>query len=146
MRHDSALILLYDQERRFLLQRRTVDAPIMPGCWGFFGGGLQAGETPEDAVRREAFEELNYVLSEPAYIGALDFTGMGVMGRLFAFVEALGCDKSALELREGQDWGWFGMLETEPLELVQRDRKILRAAVDFLDGSLAEAPACTMIS
>jgi len=63
MKHKVALIILYDHEKNFLLQHRTRDAAVLPDYWAFFGGGIKKGETPEDGVRREAYEELNYKLA-----------------------------------------------------------------------------------
>ncbi len=45
---------------RVFLQKRTEDAPTSPGLFGLFGGGIDAGETPEQAFLRETKEELNY--------------------------------------------------------------------------------------
>ena len=49
-----ALFVLRDAQGRVLIQLRTQDAPILPGHWGFFGGGIEKGESPEAAVRRPA--------------------------------------------------------------------------------------------
>lgn len=38
-------------------QRRTDDAPVSPGLLSFFGGHIEAGETPHDAIVREINEE-----------------------------------------------------------------------------------------
>lgn len=43
---------------RFFLQKRDMGAPTYAGYFGFFGGSIEQGETPEDAVMRETQEEL----------------------------------------------------------------------------------------
>ena len=56
-----AIAILY-RDHKFLMQLRDNIATIIyPGCWGFFGGHIEPGETPEVAVRRELQEEIGYV-------------------------------------------------------------------------------------
>ena len=59
----TALIAL-DPRGRILLQRRTDD-----GTWGLPGGLLEIGEAPEEAVAREAREELGLELGEIELFG-----------------------------------------------------------------------------
>jgi len=47
-----ALVILYDSKKRLLLQHRSDDSKVLPGYWGFFGGNIEKGETPEKAVKR----------------------------------------------------------------------------------------------
>lgn len=59
-RMEVAIAILY-REDKFLMQLRDDDPTIRyPGHWGFFGGHLEAGETPEIGVRRELLEEIGY--------------------------------------------------------------------------------------
>jgi 8-oxo-dGTP pyrophosphatase MutT (NUDIX family) len=53
--------LLVAETGRYLMQRRD-DFPSIPfpGAWSCFGGGIEPGEAPEAALRRELAEELSY--------------------------------------------------------------------------------------
>jgi 8-oxo-dGTP pyrophosphatase MutT (NUDIX family) len=54
-------IALLCQDNQFLLQLRdNIPTIVYPGCWAFFGGHLDPGETPEVAVWRELDEEIGY--------------------------------------------------------------------------------------
>lgn len=62
-RHISAGVILVDRDGRVLMQLRDDDAAIpYPGHWGITGGAAQAGETPEQAARREVLEETGLTL------------------------------------------------------------------------------------
>ncbi|MGF1496468.1 MAG: NUDIX domain-containing protein [Elainellaceae cyanobacterium] len=60
---EVAIAILY-RDNQFLMQLRD-DIPgiAYPGHWGFFGGHLDPGETPEVAMRRELLEEIGYAPS-----------------------------------------------------------------------------------
>jgi len=51
--------ILWTEDGRVLLQQRD-DRPDLryPGCWTLFGGQVEAGETPDEAIARELIEEL----------------------------------------------------------------------------------------
>ena len=60
----AAASILVDDAGRVLIAERPAHKPIMPGYWEFPGGKLEDGETPEEALRREAQEELGIHLQE----------------------------------------------------------------------------------
>jgi 8-oxo-dGTP diphosphatase len=95
-------IAILHQNNTFLLQLRD-DIPgiAYPGHWGFFGGHLDPGETPTEAIHRELLEEIGY---EPP---RLDFfcrmeTEQSIR---HVFYGPLTVSVSALQLNEGWDLG-----------------------------------------
>lgn len=132
MSYMVSLIILYDSEKRFLLQHRTPDAQLLPDYWAFFGGGLKEGETPDDAVRRETFEELNYKLKSPEFVMEKNFREGVVEGRLYIYIESFIGDKTTLKLQEGQGWGWYSETEINDLKMIERDRQIIKAVSRYL--------------
>lgn len=61
---EIAQILLFDRAGRLLIYLRD-DKPEIPfaNCWDFFGGHVEPGETPEQALVRELSEELGVELT-----------------------------------------------------------------------------------
>ncbi len=59
----------------FYLQKRSQDAARAPGMLGMFGGGLEEGESKEDALVRELREELSYLPTRHRYFSRYEFAG-----------------------------------------------------------------------
>jgi len=130
------VLILYDSAKRFLLQHRSKDARMMPDYWAFFGGQIDADETPEEAVQREAFEELGFQIKSPCFVREQEFEENKTVGQMYVFIDFFDEDKSILQLQEGQGWGWFTKEEMAPLKMCQRDRDI----ISFVDGFLERIP------
>lgn len=55
----GASIILFNQDNQVLMLRRSDN-----GCWCFPGGGIELGESTEDTVRRELYEETGLSVNE----------------------------------------------------------------------------------
>jgi len=51
-----------------LVLKRGITAPWKPNYWNFPGGGIDAGETAEDAARRECEEEISLSPTDLRYL------------------------------------------------------------------------------
>ena len=125
MARNVAIIILYDQDKKILLQHRAEDAERLPGYWAFFGGGIEAGETPEQAVKRETLEELNYTLKNPRLIMKQDFLSKDETNEKHVFVEEFDPSKK-ITLGEGQNFGWFHLSEINKLKIIDHDIEVLK--------------------
>lgn len=69
LRHRSVFILVRSTAGKVLIHRRSDDKDLWPGWWDFaVGGVVGAGESYDDAARRELFEEMG-ITAEPHPIG-----------------------------------------------------------------------------
>lgn len=122
MTKQLAGLILYGHKNRLLLQHRTDDAPTFPGCWSFFGGEVEKDETPEQAVNREALEELSYSLNDPRFWASQRFTYGEINYVSYLFLDRY--DGSELVLGEGQGMGWFLPAEAKRLPMSTLGRQV----------------------
>jgi 8-oxo-dGTP diphosphatase len=130
-----SVLILYRADGRILLQHRTKDAPTFPDYWAFFGGGIENGESPEEAVRREALEELGYSLAGPSFFKTVKISHQGNEHTIHVFVEKFGGGN--LTLGEGQAMGWFLPGDVGAMKVNDHDRSIIQAFGDTLKDRLA---------
>lgn len=109
VRRDSARVLVIDEHDRVLLfhgsDPAVSDAPLW---WFSAGGGLNDGERPEDAARREVFEETGIAVDEvvgPLWTRDTEFGFLGkhyVVHEIYflARVRAVTVDMSGCETYE----------------------------------------------
>ena len=100
---DVAVGVLIDAEGRFLLTSRPV-GKVYAGYWEFPGGKLEAGETVEQALRRELQEELGITITTARLwkIELMDYAHARVRLHFCKVWQWAG----DFEMREGQTMAW----------------------------------------
>lgn len=104
---EVALAML-ERDGRWLVQLRD-DIPgiVAPGCWGLFGGHLDPGESPDQALRRELQEEINWCAGELPFW----FSHSTPQRTAHFFRCSLPLPLDDLQLLEGQDMVLAGLEE-----------------------------------
>ena len=100
---DVAVGVLIAADGRFLLTSRP-EGKVCAGYWEFPGGKLEAGESVEQALRRELHEELGITIgaAEPWQVELVDYAHARVrlhFCKVFAWT-------GGFEMREGQQMAW----------------------------------------
>ncbi|MDQ3077081.1 MAG: NUDIX domain-containing protein [bacterium] len=100
---------------KFLLQHRDDKQGISnPNKWGLVGGGVDEGETPEEAIKRECSEEIGVIPRNITYIGQ-------TIDNKFRFYAYLDDDEvDTLRLGEGQEIRFFAPEEVLSINLTPR--------------------------
>jgi 8-oxo-dGTP pyrophosphatase MutT (NUDIX family) len=102
-------IAILPADGKFLMQLRdNIPTILYPGLWGLFGGHIEAGETPEIAVKREIMEEIGYELTDPQKFGC--YSDARIVRHVFYVPLTVNIDKLVL----GEGWD-FGLLTPEQI-------------------------------
>ena len=128
---DVSLFILYTSTGHILLQHRTNDAFRLPNYWAFFGGGIEHGESPTEALEREVLEELSYQVQNPYFLMAQKVRDENDENTKYVFVEQY--QDQPLQLGEGQAMGWFSPDETHELKMIEHDRAVVKQMRDYLN-------------
>jgi len=116
-------LVIENAEHKILLQLRDDSAAIAyPNTWGTFGGQVEQGETPLEAIVREIKEELGYDLENPEFFGNYPFEGYDI----YMFRKAdPALSMHNLAVREGQMAAFFSRQETAALNYAFNCRAIV---------------------
>ena len=122
-------VLIRHQDGEFLLMQRDPEKDVFPGCLeASAGGSALAGETPEQAARREMFEETGLEAEKLTLIGVTRKPRSRSF--VYAWLAAVDCGKDDIRLQEGETAGYqwadvpafLRMPREEPLLKIQYPR------------------------
>jgi len=120
---NAVAALVVTEDGRYLLQLRDQKPNIWyPGHWGLFGGAVDAGETPEEALCRELTEEIDYTPTTftrfTSFTFDFGFMGQGAYYRTFYEVAIPSVRLPELVLGEGREIRAFAAEEVLALTQV----------------------------
>lgn len=127
--------MLYDKDGKVLLQHRSKNAKRLPNYWGAFGGGIEEGETPEEGLRRELLEEIEYVVKNPVLLSVDKWIQEDTEMTGYDFVEKYD-ESQPIVQHEGQGYGWFTITEALQLQMVDQRRNALMKLEEYLKKSI----------
>lgn len=121
----TVVAIILNKKGEFLLQKKTLDYEWFPGEWGFFGGGMEEGETPKEAIKRELLEESGIEFNEIEFFGKETSNLKGHNFEESMFITKFEKDLSNIRLGEGAGFAFFDKTELENLNLFSGARTIL---------------------
>jgi len=121
----TTLCYIKNEGRTLLLHRVKKQNDENEGKWIGVGGKLEAGESPEDCVKREALEESGLTLASPRFRGIITFVS-DIYGTEYMFLFT--CDSFSGEIRTDCDEGllkWVNDRDIRVLPMWEGDRIFL---------------------
>ena len=94
------------------------------GWWEFPGGKIEAGESPEGALKREIMEELNSDINVDEYIDTVEFDYPEFHLSMMCYYCSL--VKGNLELKEASDAKWLDKEALDSVKWLPADIAILQ--------------------
>ncbi len=140
IRHVS-IVALRKGERILLQERRSISKRGEE--WGFFGGGIDEGERPEDALAREINEELGLRLRSFSLVGEYEHRYSDLDVHVYFFVADL--PNELYEVKEGDSAALFTIAQARELQLVEGDYPLLDMLEEYLCGG-AEKKRCRPVA
>jgi len=120
--------IIHDGGRIFATQRGYGD---FKDYWEFPGGKMEAGETPEEALKREIWEELetSIVIERPVMTVEWDYPQFHLMLHCYwCHVES-----GSLTLKEHEAARWLSRDELDSVEWLPADKDVIERIKNYND-------------
>lgn len=132
----AAVVLLKDHYGRILLQFRDDFSHVKSGGrWGYFGGEIEEGETPRQAVIREIVEEIGVPIPSSAFHPFVRILSTSQKGHQhYVFICNRPISPSEIKLAEGAGFAFLQKDQLDQFDLIP----VVRQVVDRYFASQAQ--------
>jgi len=131
----KALIIPYNDKKEILIQDRSNMNKDIEMPWGYFGGGIEEGETPIQAVIRETKEELGIDIKEKdlKYLGKfIDQPLPDKMIEREAYIWRMDIDVTDINLQEGKAMKFVMPKDAKELFVLDGDKELAESVTNHL--------------
>ena len=101
----------------------------MPFKWEFPGGKVEPGETPEQCIEREIFEELRIQIEISGSLESVIYEYPDISIELIPFTAKM--TAGSITLREHMTYQWLNIPELNSLDWAEADLKIVEQLIQF---------------
>ena len=115
----DVVVAILIKSNSLLLQKKTIDYPLFPGgYWALFGGEVESGEKPEETLKRELKEEINFELNKFVLFDVKDYEVKNKQGKKYIFVVEFDKELKDISLGEGAGFAFFEFSELDSLRII----------------------------
>ena len=114
---NCAIAIIFNNDRKILLVKRSSDADWQPNMWALVGGGIEENEQPLDAIKREICEETNIKIDKIKEKFCIERNIVDVMEYVFT-AKFDGADDDIVLNDEHSAYGFFNLNEIKMLDVV----------------------------
>ena len=118
--------IINDEEGRIFATQRGY-GPMKDG-WEFPGGKMEAGETPEDALKREIWEELETRIEVEQLFETIDYDYPDFHLTMHCYICKV--ESGKLTLKEHEAARWLTKEQLSSIDWLPADRSIIRSLTE----------------
>lgn len=122
----ATLCYVRAEGKTLMLLRNKKENDIHEGKWNGLGGKMNAGETPEECVTREVFEESGLDIREPRLRGIITFPAFDGEDDWYVFLFTAGKFEGELIDSPEGELAWIDNDKLEDLNLWEGDKVFLQ--------------------
>lgn len=135
-KRESSVLIPYkikDGKVFVFLQKRHKDSRVLAGYFAFFGGKIEQGENPTQALEREIKEELNFEVKDYHFLGHYQ-SSLNTLVVLNAYFVKVSDDfEDVITINEGEYGKFFSEDEvTKEPKLIESDKIIIKDLYNIL--------------